>query len=186
MWYSKKIPRAVGSTLTSKSYALSGAIDLLGWLRLHWEWLKQPSDAWRDPAQCLTQGHEAFAIVDGKSLYDLIQKTNVLQCQEYRTTLEALIIKDRVKENVSIKWVHSAAQLADSLTKIMDCTALRQFLWHGRCIIHDVNEVLKIRADQRSKKQRQENLQNDDDDHKSMQTSSTTECSKLFMCHFTY
>ena len=103
MWYSKKISRVVGSTLASESYALSGAIDLLGWLRLHWEWLKKPSDAWRDPTQCLTQGPEAFAIVDCKSLYDLIQKTNVPQCQEYRTTLEALIIKDRVKENVSIK-----------------------------------------------------------------------------------
>ena len=164
MWYSKKISRVVGSTLASESYALSGAIDLLGWLRLHWEWLKRPSDAWRDPSKCLTQGPEAFAIVDCKSLYDLIQKTNVPQCQEYRTTLEALIIKDRVKENVSIKWVHSAAQLADSLTKIMDCTALRQFLWHGRCIIHDIDEILKQRADKRSKKQWQENLQKDEFD----------------------
>ena len=184
MWYSNKISRVVGSTLASESYALSGAIDLLGWLRLHWEWLKKPSDAWRDPTQCLTQGPEAFAIVDCKSLYDLIQKTNVPQCQEYRTTLEALIIKDRVKENVSIKWVHSAAQLADSLTKIMDCTALRQFLWHGRCIIHDVDEILKQRADKRSKKQWQDSLQNENADQMPM-SISTTECSDTCICQST-
>ncbi len=162
MWYSKKIARVVGSTLASESYALSGAIDLLGWMRLHWEWLKCPSDAWRNPSQCLSQSPEAFAIIDCKSLYDLIQKTNIPQRQEYRTTLEALIIRDRVRENVSIKWVHSAAQLADSLTKVMDCTVLRQFLQKGKCIIHDGDEILKQRADKRAKKKWQEQLDDND------------------------
>ena len=131
-------------------------------MRLHWEWLKYPSDAWRNPNKCLSQSPEAFAIVDCKSLYDLIQKTNIPQCQEYRTTLEALIIRDRIKENVSIKWVHSAAQLADSLTKVMDCTVLRQFLQKGKCIIHDVDEILKQRADKRAKKKWQEQLNDND------------------------
>ena len=66
--------------------------------------------------------------------------------------MEALIIKDRMKEGVRIKWVHSAAQLADSLTKHMDCSVLRDFLAKGKCIIHDVDEVLQARADKRSKK----------------------------------
>ena len=66
--------------------------------------------------------------------------------------LEALIIKDRIKEGIQIKWAHSAAQLADALTKSMDCSTLREFLAKGRCIIHDVDEVLKARADKRSKK----------------------------------
>ena len=66
--------------------------------------------------------------------------------------LEALIIKDRLQEGVVVKWVHSAAQLADSLTKHMDCTNLRSFLEKGRCIIHDVDEILKARANQRSQK----------------------------------
>ena len=87
-----------------------------------------------------------------KSLYDLIQKTNIPQCQEHRVMLEALIIKDRLQEGVVVKWVHSAAQLADSLTKHMDCTNLRSFLEKGRCIIHDVDEILKARANQRSQK----------------------------------
>ena len=51
-----------------------------------------------------------------------------------------------------MKWVHSAAQLADCLTKHMDCSVIRDFLQKGRCIIHDVAEVLRERADKRSKK----------------------------------
>ena len=152
IWYSRKIARVVGSTLASETYALSGSVDLLSWLRIQWSWLCQPSDAWKQPEACLAKCPEAYAVVDCKSLYDLIQKTTIPQCQEYRTMLEALIIKDRIKTGIQIKWVHGAAQLADALTKQMDCSTLRTFLENGRCIIHDVDEILKARADKRSKK----------------------------------
>jgi len=152
IWYSRKIARVVGSTLASEAYALSGSVDLLSWLRIQWSWICQPSHEWKNPEKCLSTSPEAYAVVDCKSLYDLIQKTTIPQCQEYRTTLEALIIKDRMKEGVRIKWVHSAAQLADSLTKHMDCSVLRDFLAKGKCIIHDVDAVLQARADKRSKK----------------------------------
>ena len=153
LWYSKKIARVVGSTLASEAYALSGAVDLLSWLRIHWSWICSPSDNWKDPEACLRSCPVSYAVVDCKSLFDLIQKTTVPQAQEYRTTLEALIIKDRLKEGIEIKWVHSAAQMADALTKTMDCTSLRAFLRHGKCIIHDVDEILKGRADKKVRKQ---------------------------------
>lgn len=153
IWYSKKISRVVASTLASEAYALSGSVDLLTWVRIHWSWICHPHDKWKQPEQCLRQCPEAYAVVDCKSLYDLIQKTTIPSCQEYRTMLEALIIKDRIKEGIVIKWVHSAAQLADSLTKCMDNSALRQFLAAGRCIIHDIDEILKVRADNRARKQ---------------------------------
>ena len=153
IWYSKKISRVVASTLASEAYALSGSVDLLTWVRLHWSWICKPHDQWKQPESCLQQCPEAYAVVDCKSLYDLIQKTTIPSCQEYRTMLEALIIKDRIKEGIVIKWVHSAAQLADSLTKCMDNSTLRQFLAAGRCIIHDVDEILKVRADNRARKQ---------------------------------
>ena len=158
-WYSKKIARVVPSTLASEAYALSGALDVLSWLRLQWDWLCGPSHRWKDPLTCLQQCPKAYAVVDCKSLYDLLQKTIVPQCQEYRTMLESLIIKDRLQEGIVVKWVHSAAQMADSLTKIMDCSILRQFLYHGRCIIHDVEQVLQQRADQKAKRQWVEQVQ---------------------------
>ena len=72
--------------------------------------------------------------------------------------LEALIIKDRLKEGILIKWVHSAAQLADCLTKSMDGSSLRNFLHVGKCIIHDVDEILRERADKRARKMWQEQI----------------------------
>ena len=153
MWYSRKIARVVASTLASETYALSGAIDLLGWLRLHWMWMCEPSNLWKQPEQALRLASEAYAVVDCKSLFDLLQKTTIPQCQEYRTMLEALVIKDRVKEGIIVKWVHSAAQLADTLTKVMDGSNFRSFLEKGKCIIHDVDEILRERADKKARKQ---------------------------------
>eukprot|EP00435_Cladocopium_sp_Y103_P041712 s568_g11.t1 len=148
-WYSKKIARVVASTLASETYALSGALDLLSWTRIHWAWLINPSLQWQNPEETLASLPPAFAVVDCKSLYDLLQKTSVPQCSEYRTLLEALVIRDRLREGVIVKWVHSAAQMADALTKDMDATTLRSFLARGRCILHDVEEILKQRSDKK-------------------------------------
>ena len=153
VWFSKKINRVVSSTLASETYALSGALDLLSWTRMHWAWLLNPSIAWKETEATLKSLPTAFAVVDCKSLFDLLQKTSIPQCSEYRTLLEALVIKDRLREGVTIKWVHSAAQMADSLTKDMDTTVLRTFLKYGQCILHDAEEILKQRADKKVRQQ---------------------------------
>jgi hypothetical protein len=135
LWFSKKINRAVSSTLASETFALSGALDLLSWTRTLWAWFLNPNLNWKDPEATLKQGLPcAFAVVDCKSLYDLLQKTSIPQCSEFRIMLEALVIKERLKEGVLIKWVHSAAQMADTLTKEMDTAVLRSFLSQGKCI----------------------------------------------------
>ena len=146
-WFSKKINRVVGSTLASETFALSGALDILSWIRLHWSWMVKPDTPWKDPETTLAALPKAYAIVDCKSLYDLLQKTSIPQCSEHRTMLEALIIKDRLKEGVLVKWVHSAAQAADGLTKDMDVTPLRLFLNKGTCRVGDVDVILQQRAD---------------------------------------
>ena len=153
VWFSKKINRVVSSTLASETYALSGALDTLSWIRIHWAWILNPQLHWKNPEETLKMLPQAFAVVDCKSLFDLLQKTSIPQCSEYRTMLEALVIKDRLKEGVIIKWVHSAAQMADSLTKDMDTTVLRSFLEKGKCILHDVDEILKQRADKKVRQQ---------------------------------
>jgi len=63
--------------------------------------------------------------------------------------LETLVIKDRLSdsEGVIIKWVHSAAQMTDSLTKDMDTGVLQEFLKYRKDTLHDVDEILKQRAD---------------------------------------
>jgi hypothetical protein len=153
VWFSKKINRVVSSTLASETFALSGALDLLSWTRMHWSWILNPFIEWKKPEETLKSIPPAFAVVDCKSLFDLLQKTSIPQCTEYRTMLEALVIKDRLSEGVIVKWVHSAAQMADSLTKDMDTSVLREFLKHGKCILHDVDEILKQRADKKIRQQ---------------------------------
>ena len=66
------------------------------------------------------------------------------------------MIEERLQGGVVVKWVHSAAQMADSLTKDMDNTVLRAFLRHGKCVLHDVAEILKQRADKKTRQQRYE------------------------------
>ena len=149
VWSSKKINRVVASTLASETYALSGALDQLSWIRMLWAWIVDPKVKWQNPEETLSKLPEAYAVVDCKSLFDLLQKTSIPQCSEYRTMLEALVIRDRLREGVVVKWVHSAAQMADALTKDMDTSTLREFLKQGRCVIHDVEEILKQRSDKR-------------------------------------
>lgn len=66
VWYSRKIARVVGSTLASETYALSGSIDLLSWIRLQWSWMNCPSDNWKQPENALSKCAEAYAVVDCK------------------------------------------------------------------------------------------------------------------------
>ena len=76
VWRFKRIARVVSSTLASETYALSGALDQLSWVRLHWQWMRDPTTAWNKPDETLTKITLAYAVVDCKSLYDL-QKTTI-------------------------------------------------------------------------------------------------------------
>ena len=90
---------------------------------------------------------------DCKSLYDLISRTAPPSCQEFRTQLQAKLIKEHLDTGIKIRWVPSQAQLADSLTKIMDNTILRTCLQKGWYALHDEHEVLRSRSDKRTRLQ---------------------------------
>ena len=149
-WYSKKIDRVVASTLAAETYALSSAVDTCNWLRLVWEWIKCPSIPWQDPEKVWQKAHPGIAVMDCKSLYDVISKNTLPQCQEHRTLIEALVIKDHTKTGIIPYWVHSAAQLSDALTKVMDNYRLRDFLRLCKTCLHDIDETLKQRADRKA------------------------------------
>jgi hypothetical protein len=150
IWYSKKIERVVASTLAAETYALPAVVDLIDWLRLAWEWMRNPAIPWQKPEEVWNHAPPSIAVIDCKSLYDVINKNTTPQCQEHRTLIDALVIKHHVKCGIQTHWVHSAAQLADALTESMDCVRLRQFLAHCTCCLHDIQEVLKDRADRKA------------------------------------
>ena len=131
-WISKKIHRVTRSTLGAEAIALSGTMDRLLWIRLLWEWLNNPAVNWRSPEEALGRARKAALVTDCKSAYDLLTRTAIPQCEEHRTTIECLLIRERLQSNCVVRWVTSNAQLADCLTKSMDSTVLRECLRSGR------------------------------------------------------
>eukprot|EP00435_Cladocopium_sp_Y103_P035397 s1051_g9.t1 len=152
-WSSRKIPRVVTSTLSAEAMALSSSLDRLGYIRICWEWLKDPSVNWADPSAVLSRAPTASAVTDCKSVFDIATKQSTPVCSEYRTTLECLLIRERLQENVAMRWISTQAMLADSLTKSMDSGMLRECLRTGRYTLFDEGESLKQRASKRERLQ---------------------------------
>ena len=101
----------------------------------------------------LPKTNSGIITTDCKSLYDLISRTAPPSCQEFRTLLQAKLIKEHLQNGIQIRWVPSGAQVADSLTKIMDNTMIRECLHLGKYCLHDESEILKARSDSRSRLQ---------------------------------
>eukprot|EP00435_Cladocopium_sp_Y103_P009141 s696_g2.t1 len=150
-WSSKKIPRVVTSTLSAEAISLSAALDRLGYIRVCWEWLKDPSVDWSNPGKILRQAPQASAVTDCKSVYDISTKTSTPTCSEYRTTLECLLIRERLQDNITMRWISTQAMLADALTKTMDSSVLRECLKTGKYALFDETESLKQRASKRER-----------------------------------
>ena len=164
-WGCKKIQRVVTSTLAAETVSLSSVLDHLSWLRLCWAWMLDPATNWKQPTTTLRSLPETYttatyksqnlpdsvAATDCKSLFDLVTRTATPNCAEYRTQLNARSIKDFLSEGVQLRWVHSGAQLADCLTKVMETSFLRETLRLGRYRLNDELEVLKNRATNRNR-----------------------------------
>ena len=99
------------------------------------------------------QQHKDIITTDCKSLYDLISRHAPPSCQEFRTQLQAKLIKEHLNSGIMIRWVPSQAQLADALTKIMDAGVLRECMALGRYSLHDESQILRARSDSRAKLQ---------------------------------
>ena len=161
-WGTKKIQRIVTSTLSAETSALSTSLDQLTWIRLYWAWLLDSKIHWQKPEKITDlppaisiptykANHQDIAITDCKSLFDLTTRTAIPNCQEFRTQLLARSIKDILDEGIKLHWVHSGAQLADALTKMMEAHFLRETLRVGKYCLHDAEEVLKNRASARNR-----------------------------------
>ena len=152
-WTSKKVARVVRSTLSAEAAALSNTVDRLLWIRMLWAWISNPDCEWSSPEKVLTEQNKAAVVTDCRSMYDILTRTAVPSCSEHRTTIECLLIRERLKENCDVRWVSSQAMLADCLTKTMDASSLRECLLTGRYSLFDEDAVLKQRADSRQRLQ---------------------------------
>ena len=146
VWHSKQIGRVVRSTLSAEAYSMSSSLDKLTWIRCLWGFIKNPDFQWYRPETSLKNEHKGLMITDCKSLYDLITKNAVPNCQEWRTTIEVMLLKEQSKEHTICRWVSTAIMLADCLTKPMDATFLRTVLQLGKFRIYDEDLTLKQNA----------------------------------------
>ena len=112
-----------------------------------------PPDELREDLKHLPKKTESIIATDCKSLFDLISRTAPPACQEFRTQLQAKLIKEHINNGIQIRWVPSGAQVADSLTKVMDNTMIRECLRQGRYALHDEHEILRSRSDSRARLQ---------------------------------
>lgn len=112
-----------------------------------------PPDTVQKLLHQLPPSNSSLITTDCKSLYDLISRTAPPSCQEFRTQLQAKLIKEHLRSGIQIRWVPSGAQIADSLTKVMDNYMLRECLHLGKYCLHDETEMLKSRSDARTRLQ---------------------------------
>ncbi|CAE7320795.1 GIP [Symbiodinium sp. CCMP2592] len=125
------------------------AVDLLGWLRALWGVVHVPHFDWRQPEKSYKLLNTALVVTDCKSLFDLVTRLAMPTCEEHRTTLEVLLIKQRCAENAQFRWIPTTLQVADSLTKNMDPSLLRTVLAQGRFRLFDTSESLARDAQRR-------------------------------------
>ena len=97
-WSSRKIPRVVRSTLDAEATALSNTVDRLSWIHIFWAWLKEPRVRWQEPEKVLQHEPTATAVTDCKSVYDITTRAAPPACEEHRTTIECLLIRERMIE----------------------------------------------------------------------------------------
>ena len=181
-WGCKKIQRVVTSTLSAETMSLATTLDQLSWIKLFWGWLLDPKIQWRKPEEALRYLPDAIstatfraqqldslvAATDCKSLYDLVTRTAPPNCGEFRTQLQARSIKDLLSEGTKLRWVHSGAQLADALTKIMEASFLRETLKLGKYKLHDELAILKQRSHNRIRFKWLREGNNDQDCHETV------------------
>ena len=145
-WTSRKISRVVRATLSAEAYSMSKSVDKPGWIRVMWGRAMISKFNWRDPAAGLRQLPQAVIYTDCKSLLDLVTRRAMPACEEYRATLEVLLLKERCSEHCHFRWVPTTLMLADALTKAMDSTLLRTCLASGQFQIYDEESVLRYSA----------------------------------------
>ena len=132
-WKSHKLKRKSRSPTASEVQAVSDAEDEGFFVRLMWLSFNG-YDVSRDNRKQSLRDVPCVVVTDSKSLYDAYRsQTGGLGMEEKRTALELVDLKERIGSDpdVTLRWVNSEANLADSLTKPHARRPLEQFYETG-------------------------------------------------------
>ena len=112
-WHSKQNSRVVRPTLSAEACAMSSSLDKLTWIKCMWAIIKDGRFKRQKTEVSLQAEPKGLLITDCKSLYDLVNKMATPNCQEWRTTIEVMLIKQQSSENTECRWISTAIMLAD-------------------------------------------------------------------------
>ena len=117
-WHSNKIDRACRSPGAAETQAAVNGEDALYYARYQWSEMLYGRIDTRDPDQAVAKVPGCL-VTDSRNVYDKLTCEVVsIKGAEKRTNIEALALKESQNNTgLVIRWVHSEAQLANSLTK---------------------------------------------------------------------
>ena len=117
-WQSAKIDRTCRSPGAAESQAAVNGEDALFYARYQWHEILYGNVNVRHPEQSVKRVGGTL-ITDSRNVYDKLNtEVLVVKGAEKRSNLELLSLKEAQQStNLVIRWVHSEAQLANSLTK---------------------------------------------------------------------
>ena len=140
-WKAGKLPRVARSSLSAEIQAFSIAEEELMFVRLEWAEMCGKDILPHDPTS-IVKDVKGVLVTDAKSLFDIIQKgshtTSGFGLKEKYSVLEVMSLFQRLEMCATeTRWVHSGAQLADSLTKPVTNGTLVRVLLNGTWTLVD-------------------------------------------------
>ncbi|CAE7233778.1 RE1 [Symbiodinium sp. KB8] len=117
-WASQKIDRSCRSPGASEAQAAVNGEDTLYSIRFQWgEMLNGVPDLHRPDS--VVRAVKGCVVTDSRNVYDKLEtEVLVVKGAEKRTSIEMLAVKEsQICTEVQMRWVHSEAQLANTLTK---------------------------------------------------------------------
>ena len=117
-WHSRKLNRMCRSSLSAEAQSAASAIDEVEWTKIFAAGMVSPYISIADEGVLQMFGPTP-ALTDAKSLFDSARSVSAgLRLTEKRTAIEVAIVKERLAAMLGeMKWVNSAQQVADGLTK---------------------------------------------------------------------
>ena len=132
-WKSNRIKRVVASTLAAETLALSSSLSASEWSQImyrdlrfgnvqreSWESDMEPINAMMRGGSDLSALHEELAVMDAKSLYDVLNKGKSHTSQaDRRTCIEICLCREALaRTGGKPKWIPHWKMPADMLTKV--------------------------------------------------------------------
>ena len=141
-WHSTRIDRACRSPGAAETQAAVNGEDSLYYARYQWGELLQGKVDVRSPDDVVSRVIGCL-ITDSRNVYDKLQ-SDILSIKgaEKRPNIELLSLKSsQHSTNLIVRWVHSEAQLANSLTKVGGQHELEPPVAGGRGSLHEVGST---------------------------------------------